>query len=221
MPYLSGTLPSCLFDISNTGLSEFWINDTNISGSVPSQICNNDNLSLLIISNNSHLTGSLPSCHNDDNIFEILEYIVIHNNPQLTGSIPPAYLCSYLLNGIQISNNPKMSGNTLPECWNDPNMTREFERINLENNAFSGSFPLIKAPYLEYLFIGHNDFEGTISDIISTIDSPYITGIGLQNNKFTESDISVFLADMMSLQSLKILALYGNDDIGGELQLNG
>lgn len=112
------------------GISEIFLQNNNLNGSIPPGIGNLENLELLILWANQ--LGNLPSELGNLNNLTILNL----NNCQLTGGIPPELGNLNNLNVLNINLNT-LNGNIPAELGNLSNLTK----LNLYSNQFSGVIP--------------------------------------------------------------------------------
>ncbi|KAL0359899.1 UNVERIFIED_CONTAM: putative leucine-rich repeat receptor-like serine/threonine-protein kinase [Sesamum angustifolium] len=138
--------------------------DTNlIYGSIPPQIANLVNLTLLNLSSNL-LNGSIPSelCR-----MGRLERLYLSNN-SLSGHIPSAFGNMPHLGLLDLSRN-KLSG-TIPDSFAN---LLQLRRLLLYENQLSGTIPpsLGKCINLEILDLSHNRISGTIPSEVAGLSS--------------------------------------------------
>jgi Leucine-rich repeat (LRR) protein len=113
-------------------LTELWLLNNRLTGSIPIELGKLSKLQLLNIQNN-RLTGSIPiELGNLSN----LNYLVLYNN-RLTGSIPKEFGNLSNLNYLVLYFN-QLTGSIPKELGNLSNLTR----LDLGHNQLTGSIPL-------------------------------------------------------------------------------
>ncbi|XP_030456262.2 putative leucine-rich repeat receptor-like serine/threonine-protein kinase At2g24130 [Syzygium oleosum] len=159
---LGGEIPANIGDLPRT-LTQFHIAENLIYGSIPPQISNLFNLTLLNLSSN-FLNGTIPTelCR-----MERLERVYLSNN-SLSGEIPSAVGDLPHLGLLDLSRN-KLSG-LIPDSFANLSQLR---RLLLYKNQFSGMIPpsLAKCVNLEILDLSHNRLSGTIPDEVAGMRS--------------------------------------------------
>lgn len=159
---LGGEIPANIGDLPRT-LTQFHMAENLIYGSIPPQISNLFNLTLLNLSSN-FLNGTIPTelCR-----MERLERVYLSNN-SLSGEIPSAVGDLPHLGLLDLSRN-KLSG-LIPDSFANLSQLR---RLLLYKNQFSGMIPpsLAKCGNLEILDLSHNRLSGTIPDEVAGMRS--------------------------------------------------
>ncbi|KAK3421487.1 hypothetical protein EUGRSUZ_G02131 [Eucalyptus grandis] len=180
---LSGTIPS-LSPISRMDgnkmprLIYFYLQDNNLSGSIPNSLCAMENLIQLDLSKNQ-LSGRLPLCLKK---LKALEMILVGDN-RLRGQITN-YFCHF--KQLAVLNLHKNGfDKVLPKCLSNltelvlldlsdndftgeiPPFGRRFKRlsiINLESNSLTGGIPtqLCQLDFLRVLSLARNNISGSI-----------------------------------------------------------
>lgn len=160
--HLGGELPSIIGNLS-TNLVQIHLDDNRIYGSIPPEISNLFNLTLLNLSSNL-LNGSIPVelCH-----LQKLERLYLSNN-SLSGEIPPTFGNVFHLGLLDLSRN-KLSGK-IPDSFANLSQLR---RLFLYGNHLSGTIPpsLGKCINLEILDLSHNMISGKIPDEVAALNS--------------------------------------------------
>ncbi|XP_073132870.1 putative leucine-rich repeat receptor-like serine/threonine-protein kinase At2g24130 [Henckelia pumila] len=160
--HLGGELPSVISALS-TNLVQINLDDNRISGFIPPQISNLENLTLLNLSSNL-LNGSIPS-----ELCQIgkLERLYLSNN-SLSGNIPSAFGNMPHLGLLDLSKN-KLSG-IIPDSF--ANLV-QLRRLLLYDNQLSGTIPpsLGKCINLEILDLSHNRVSGAIPSEVAGLRS--------------------------------------------------
>ncbi|KAL5548525.1 hypothetical protein UlMin_003756 [Ulmus minor] len=168
---LQGPVP-----IPPPSLTVFSISNNQLTGKIPSQICNASSLQVLDLSHN-RLNGSLPPCLG--NFSEDLLVLDLHNN-SLQGVIPqplPQSLRSLNFNGNQLEG-------PLPQSLLTCKM---LEVLDVRNNKINGSFPywLESLPELQVLILRSNRFYGPIGNTTTRFPFQKLRIMDLSNNEFT------------------------------------
>jgi len=149
---LTGSIPSELGNLDN--LQTLYLQLNQLSGSIPSQLGNLSNLTILVLGENQ-LSGSIPSqLGNLGNLKELW----LHSN-QLSGSIPPelGYLSNLQYLALYLN---QLSGSIPSQLGNLSNLTT----LRLGQNQLSGGIPsqLGNLSNLTALELNHNQFSGSI-----------------------------------------------------------
>ncbi|KAG5120840.1 hypothetical protein JHK84_039180 [Glycine max] len=190
---LQGDLP-----IPPNGIQYFLVSNNELTGNIPSAMCNASSLYILNLAHNN-LTGPIPSAMCNASSLNILN--LAHNN--LTGPIPSA-MCNasslYILNLAQ--NNltghiPQCLG-TFPSLWaldlqknnlygNIPaNFSKgnALETIKLNGNQLDGQLPrcLAHCTNLEVLDLADNNIEDTFPHWLESLQELQV--LSLRSNKF-------------------------------------
>jgi Leucine-rich repeat (LRR) protein len=219
--------------INSTNVLELILDDNNISGKIPSSICN-ASFDLLDISNNE-LHGALPDCigrvgfsglklsgnHLEGSLpLEIcsgqyLKILDLSEN-KFSGSIPP---CTNL-SALQIVNlnQNNLTGN-FPTTWlNNSDITS----LNIQNNHLFGELQIWieKESYLKFLLARDNHFEGHIPRQICQFK--HLSILDLSNNNLS-GQIPSCITDMGTsyLSLLETGAIFTSLDFkAGELNIS-
>ncbi|CAN4104742.1 unnamed protein product [Withania somnifera] len=190
---LQGSLP-----IPSGSTGYFYISQNNLSGEIPSSICNLTSLVVLDLAKNN-LKGAIPQCLGNIRDLWVLD---MHHN-SLTGEIPSS-ICN--LTSLQIlnlaSNNLK---GEIPQCLGNIGglgvldmhhnsltgilpMTFEIgsslESFNLHGNKLEGEIPesLANCTSLQVLDLGDNQLGNTLPMWLGTL--PNLQVLILRSNKF-------------------------------------
>ncbi|KAL2639819.1 hypothetical protein AAZV13_06G192700 [Glycine max] len=160
---LGGKLPQNIGDLLPSSLLQLHLEDNLIHGSIPSNIANLVNLTLLNFSSNL-LNGSIP--HSLCQMGK-LERIYLSNN-SLSGEIPSTLGGIRRLGLLDLSRN-KLSG-SIPDTF--ANLT-QLRRLLLYDNQLSGTIPpsLGKCVNLEILDLSHNKISGLIPKEVAAFTS--------------------------------------------------
>ena len=169
---LQGPLP-----IPPFGISFFSISRNNLSGMIPSWICNISSLKVLDLSHNN-LSDLIPLCLG--NLSDNLSVLDLRNN-KFYGTIPESfvkgnYLRSLNLNGNQLEGKLPRS---LVNC-------RHLEVLDLGNNKISDTFPhwLENLPKLRVLVLRSNRFQGSIGNPKTNFAFTNLRIMDLAHNEF-------------------------------------
>ena len=167
---LTGTIPS---EIGNFGdLRHLSLGDNNLTGPIPVEIGNITGLDSLDLSYNN-LTGSIPVEMGNLPLWQSVE--LQHN--QLTGNIPPSIGYSGSVVEINLSFN-KLVGE-IPESFK----SKDIQGLNLSNNQLEGviSSELIENPAWSYLNFSNNQFVGEVK--ITTSGNTHGKQLRLNDNR--------------------------------------
>ena len=147
---LTGSLPATLNNL--TGLVTFYVNDNQLTGSIPS-LTGLTNLAYFYAYRNQ-LTGPIPSLAGLTNLAEFIVY-----NNQLTGSIPPLAGLTGLVNFYAYNN--QLTG-PIPSLAGLPNLASFYAY----NNQLTGSIPsLAGLTNLAYFYAYNNQLSGPIPSL--------------------------------------------------------
>ncbi|PHT35699.1 hypothetical protein CQW23_23399 [Capsicum baccatum] len=171
---LQGSLP-----IPPNSTSYFFISQNNLSGEIPSSICNLASLIMLDLSRNN-LSGEIPQCLGNITGLEVLD--MRHNN--LSGNLPRAFSNGCSLTSLNLHGN-KLEGK-IPRSWAH---CKELQVLDLGDNHLIGTFPmwLGTLPKLQVLSLRSNELHGSIRT--STVENmfPNLRMLDLSSNAFTEN----------------------------------
>ena len=127
---LTGTIPVALSKLSQ--LRKLYLSDNSLTGTIPSELGNLSNLRWLSLRNNK-LTGSIPATLGN---LSYLQELWLRNN-ELTGSIIPATMGNLSnLRQLWLGNN-QLTGSIPAELGNLFNL----RRLYLSNNQLTGTIP--------------------------------------------------------------------------------
>jgi Leucine-rich repeat (LRR) protein len=173
-------------DLSNSGLT----------GSIPPEIGNLTNLTVLSLRYNQ-LTGSIPP---EIGNLTNLTYLDLYDN-QLTGVIPPEIGNLTKLTDLYLRSN-QLTGTIPPEIGNLTNLTS----LILYNNQLTGSIPseIGNLTNLTQLFLGENKLTGSIPPEIGNLTN--LTYLDLYDNQLT----GVIPPEIGNLTNLTQLILKNN-----------
>ena len=126
---LTGTIPVALSKLSQ--LRKLYLSDNSLTGTIPSELGNLSNLRWLSLRNNK-LTGSIPATLGN---LSYLQELWLKNN-ELTGSIPATMGNLSNLRQLWLGNN-QLTGSIPAELGNLFNL----RRLYLRNNQLTGTIP--------------------------------------------------------------------------------
>ncbi|PHT66925.1 hypothetical protein T459_31350, partial [Capsicum annuum] len=171
---LQGSLP-----VPPNTSSIFFISQNNLSGEIPSSVCNSTSLQILDLSRNN-LSGEIPQCLGNITGLEVLD--MWHNN--LSGNLPRAFSNGCSLTSLNLHGN-KLEGKiprSLSHC-------KELQVLDLGDNHLIDTFPmwLGTLPKLQVLSLRSNELHCSIRT--STIENmfPNLRMLDLSSNAFTEN----------------------------------
>ncbi|NOY36863.1 MAG: T9SS type A sorting domain-containing protein [Chlorobi bacterium] len=188
---LNGTIPH---EIGNlTDLTLLSLEENQLAGSIPTEIGNLTNLSVLRLYN-SQISGLIPSEIGNLTNLTFLDF----NSNQLTGSIPVEIGNLTNLEFLDFSNN-QFSGSIPPEIGNLLNL----ETLVFDRNQLSGSIPstIGNLTKLVRLHFGNNQLTGSIPDEIGNLTN--LNWLELGNNQLTGS-IPVNIGNLTDLTLIEI-----------------
>ncbi|KAF2568863.1 hypothetical protein F2Q68_00027852 [Brassica cretica] len=202
--FISSSLPYELGSFNSTSLFELHhlrylhLGYNNFSSSLPSEFGNLNRLNLLALSSNDFFGKVPPTISN----LTSLKELYLHHN-QLTGSFPLVQNLT-MLSVIDINHN-LFSGTIPSSLFTMPSLSRLDMRVN---NLTAGSIEVYNSSTpsrLEYMYLGHNNFEGKVIGPISTFINLKVLELSYLNTSYPV-DLSLF----SSLKSLLRLDLSGN-----------
>jgi len=159
--WLSGSIPTELANLNN--LDALYLHDNQLTGSIPPELGNLGNLKVLYLSTNQ-LTGSIPpELGNLNN----LKWLYLYTN-RLSGSIPPELGNLSNLKVLYLFVN-QLSGSIPPELGNLGNL----EILLLASNRLSGNIPtsLTNLTNLQHLSLSNNCLYTNDPDLKAWINS--------------------------------------------------
>ncbi|KAK4594654.1 hypothetical protein RGQ29_018372 [Quercus rubra] len=200
---LQGSLP-----VPPLGIIFFSISRNNITGQIPSSICNLSLVNYLDLSYN-HLNNVIPLCLG--NLSNHLIDLDLQSN-NLHGTIPTTIakgcnLRSLKLNGNQIDGPLPQS---LVHC-------RKLEVLDFGNNKINSTFPrwLETLPELRVLILRSNNFHGTLGNPKTKFPFPNLRIIDLSHNEFyghLPTNLFKYLKAMMNASANKGELKYMGDN---------
>ncbi|URD95088.1 LRR receptor-like serine threonine-protein kinase [Musa troglodytarum] len=174
----SGTISLAIF-MNMPYLIELSFSKNNLSGKIPSSICQLQALVALDLSKNL-LSGELPNCWNDSSSIAVMDF----SSNNISGVIPESICSTASLRSLHLSNN-RLSGElplSLKDCtelvlldaghndlkgeiptWIGESLTR-LEFLKLRSNMLAGHIPpnLSRLSALQFLDLADNELLGTI-----------------------------------------------------------
>ncbi|MCL7045897.1 hypothetical protein MKW94_013785 [Papaver nudicaule] len=194
---LTGELPPELGLHSN--LTYLEVDENRLSGKLPENLClGGEFYGLSAFSNN--FSGGLPKTFAD---CPSLTHVRLHKN-MLSGAVPASFWLPVNLTTVQLYDN--MFSGALPDM-----LGSSLERLEIQNNRFTGRIPSIASSALLEVFDGSNNlFTGEIPIGLTALSQ--LNTLALDGNEISGSIPS----DIISWKSLNILTLARNH-ISGEL----
>ncbi|KAM3337392.1 hypothetical protein P3S68_031717 [Capsicum galapagoense] len=206
---LQGSLP-----VPPNTSSIFFISQNNLSGEIPSSVCNSTSLQILDLSRNN-LSGEIPQCLGNITALEVLD--MRHNN--LSGNLPRAFSNGCSLTSLNLHGN-KLEGKiprSLSHC-------KELEVLDLGDNHLIDTFPmwLGTLPKLQVLSLRSNELHGFIRSPTVENIFPNLRMLDLSSNAFTENLPTTVVTKGLELEVVRILSLYttvdlSNNKFGGHI----
>ncbi|KAH0733753.1 hypothetical protein KY285_009460 [Solanum tuberosum] len=155
----------------------FFISHNNLTGEIPSSICNLTSLRMLDLATNN-LRGEIPQCFGNITSLQVLD--MRHNN--LSGNIPTTFSNGSSLTSLNLHGN-KLEGTIPPSLAH----CKELQVLDLGDNHLIGTFPmwLGTLPNLKVISLRFNELHGPIRT--SRIENmfPELRIIDLSYNAFS------------------------------------
>ncbi|KAE8720853.1 Receptor like protein 43 [Hibiscus syriacus] len=157
--------------------NEFLISGNNLTGNIPSSICNWSELTVLDLSRNN-LNGTIPECLG--NFSNSLAFVDLQMN-NFGGKIPDSFVNNSLTH--LFLNNNQFEGLVPPSLAN----SKSLQLLNLGNNNLADKFPhwLASLPSLQVLILRSNRFYGPLTHSAASFDFSALRMIDLSGNEFT------------------------------------
>nr|XP_023889779.1 receptor-like protein 9DC3 isoform X1 [Quercus suber]XP_023889794.1 receptor-like protein 9DC3 isoform X1 [Quercus suber] len=169
---LQGPFPTLNF----SSLQFIFFSKNNLTGEIPSSICDAINLQVLDLSHNN-LSGMIPKCLVNSTTLSVLD---LRMN-SIHGNIPAIFSKGNNFRNINVNGN-QLEG-PLPQSL--VNCT-DLEVLDLGNNKINGAFPywLGSLQKLQVLVIRSNRFQGCIGNPKTKFPFPNLRIIDISNNQF-------------------------------------
>ncbi|XP_027941342.1 LOW QUALITY PROTEIN: receptor-like protein 7 [Vigna unguiculata] len=169
---LQGDLP-----IPPNGTKIFLVSNNELSGEIPSSMCNTSTLSILNMAHNN-LTGLIPQCLGT---FPYLWALDLQEN-NLYGSLPLNFSKGNAFGTIKLNGN-HLQG-PVPRSFTH---CTTLEVLDLGNNNIEDTFPywLETLPNLQVLSLRSNKFHGIITSLGTKLPFPRLRIFDISNNYFT------------------------------------
>ena len=183
-------------DSNNTTVLNIVLYDNQLSGSIPAELGNLTNLTILNLRNNQ-LTGSIPIELGD---LANLEELYLYSN-QLTGSIPKELGNLINLEKLMLEYN-QLTGSIPKELGDLINLTD----LTLMNNQLTGSIPkeLGNLTNLTFLYLHNNQLSGFIPKELGNLTN--LNYLWLSGNEF----YGIIPAELVNLTNLSYLNICEN-----------
>ncbi|KAK4541615.1 hypothetical protein RGQ29_033233 [Quercus rubra] len=205
--HIKGNIPSWVMEVGKDSLFYFSVSRNNLTGHIPSLICNLSSLEFIDFSYN-HLNNMIPPCLGKlgDNLIDLnLE----SNN--LNGTIPTTFAKGCQLRSLKLNGNQLKGAlpQSLVHC-------RNLEILDFDNNKINGTFPcwLETLSELSVLVLRSNNFHGAIGNFKSKFPFPNLRIIDISHNEFPWSFANKIFHVIGELRSLKGLNFSHNNLIG-------
>ncbi|KAH9752510.1 Receptor-like protein 47 [Citrus sinensis] len=166
------------FPVPPPGTIHYLASNNNLTGEIPSWICNLNILESLVLSHNN-LSGLLPQCLG--NFSDELSVLDLQGN-NFFGTVPNTFIKESRLGVIDLSHN--LFQGRIPRSLIN---CSKLEFLGLGNNQISDTFPswLGTLPNLNVLILRSNIFYGIIKEPRTDCGFSKLRIIDLSNNRFT------------------------------------
>ncbi|GAY67440.1 hypothetical protein CUMW_256490, partial [Citrus unshiu] len=166
------------FPVPPPGTIHYLTSNNNLTGEIPSWICNLNILESLVLSHNN-LSGLLPQCLG--NFSDELSVLDLQGN-NFFGTVPNTFIKESRLGVIDLSHN--LFQGRIPRSLIN---CSKLEFLGLGNNQISDTFPswLGTLPNLNVLILRYNIFYGIIKEPRTDCGFSKLRIIDLSNNRFT------------------------------------
>ncbi|XP_020585907.1 receptor-like protein 12 [Phalaenopsis equestris] len=198
---LTGSILPCLLERGSlVTLASLNYANNNLTGEIPTFICNFTYLQTLDLSNNK-LNGSIPPCLLERISLNYVGYLDLSKN-KLTGEIP-TFNCNLTnLEMLDLSDN-KLTG-SIPSCLFEEGCG--LRMLNLRENQLHGAIPHGVTPNckLQIINLRDNQLEGLLPRFLSNCRSLELLDLGNNNLK------DVFPYWLANISTLRVLILRSN-----------
>ncbi|KAK4607861.1 hypothetical protein RGQ29_001610 [Quercus rubra] len=162
--------------LNSLNLHYLFASNNNLTGEIPSLICNANSLDVIDLSHNN-FSGTIPKCLVLSNTLSVLD---LRMN-SLNGTIPATFSKGNHLRNINLNGN-QLEG-PLPRSLEN---CRDLEVLDLGNNKINDTFPywLGSIPKLRVLVITRNKFRGCIGSPKTKFPFPNLRILDISNNEF-------------------------------------
>ncbi|KAH0733750.1 hypothetical protein KY285_009457 [Solanum tuberosum] len=186
---LQGSLP-----IPSNSTTFFFISHNNLTGEIPSSICNLTSLIMLDLSRNN-LRGEIPQCFGNITSLQVLD--MRHNN--LSGNIPTTFNNGRSLSSLNFHGN-KLEGK-IPQSLTN---CKELQVLDLGNNNLNDTFPvwLGSLPNLLVLSLRSNKLHGPIRTSRTENMFPELRIMDLSYNAFSGNLPSSLFQHLKALRTI-------------------
>ncbi|KAH0772482.1 hypothetical protein KY290_009619 [Solanum tuberosum] len=188
---LQGSLP-----IPAISTNYFFISHNNLTGEIPSSICNLTSLIMLDLATNN-LRGEIPQCFGNITSLQVLD--MRHNN--LSGNIPTTFSNGSSLRSLNLHGN-KLEGK-IPQSLTN---CKQLEVLDLGDNHLNDTFPvwLGTLPKLKVLNLRFNELHGPIRT--SRIENmfPVLRIIDLSCNAFSGNLPSSLFQHLKAMRTIDL-----------------
>ncbi|KAH0708099.1 hypothetical protein KY290_009600 [Solanum tuberosum] len=196
---LHGSLP-----IPPNSTNYFFISHNNLTGEIPSSICNLASLIMLDLATNN-LRGEIPKCLGNITALQVLD--MRHNN--LSGNIPTTFSNGSSLSSLNLHGN-KLEGK-IPQSLTN---CKQLEVLDLGDNHLNDTFPvwLGTLPKLKVLSLRFNKLHGPIRTSRVENMFPELRIIDLSYNAFSGNLPSSLFLHLKAMRTIHpSMEAYGVD----------
>ena len=212
--WLSDSTPCTWFGVTCSGGSVIELNlpDNDLSGSIPPEIGQLTNLSMLDLGFNQ-LRGSIPPELGNLNA---LRYLVLAGNTRLSGTIPPEFGNLTKLEELVLSNDhggTQLTGSIPPQLGN----LKRLVRLDLSNSLVSGPIPpeLGNLTNLMFFDLSFNRLSGPLPPEMGNLSN--LGHLTLYGNSRLSGAIPPELGDLVKLELLILSNEQGGTKLSGPI----
>ncbi|XP_006349945.1 receptor-like protein 12 [Solanum tuberosum] len=168
-----------IISLKSLNIRFFFISHNNLSGEIPSSICNLTSLVMLDLAGNN-LKGAIPQCLSNISGLEVLD---MHHN-SLSGTLPTTFRIGSALKSFNFHGN-KLEGKIPQSLIN----CKLLEVLDLGDNHLNDTFPvwLGTLPKLKVLSLRSNILHGPIRTLTTENMFPQLQILDLSSNAFTKN----------------------------------